>query len=77
MAVDVRVVCPQDEEKLLLKQAGLLCWKRWAAKNECEKLMERVWLDPIQAMLRRTTSEAWTEKHRNVTRKLVVEGGWV
>ena len=21
--------------------------------------------------------EAWTEKHRNVTRKLVVEGGWV
>ena len=28
-------------------------------------------------MLRRKTSEAWTEKHRHVTKKLVVEGGWV
>ena len=28
-------------------------------------------------MLRRKTKEAWTDKHRNVTRKLVVEGGWV
>ena len=28
-------------------------------------------------MLRTKTNEAWTEKHRNVTRKLVVEEGWV
>ena len=28
-------------------------------------------------MLRRQTDEAWTGKHRNVTRKLVVEGDWM
>ena len=28
-------------------------------------------------MLRMKTKEEWTEKHRNVTRKLVLEGGWV
>ena len=28
-------------------------------------------------MLRRKSNEAWTDKHCNVTRKLVVEEGWV
>ena len=28
-------------------------------------------------MLRRRTNELWTGKHRNVMRKLAVEGGWV
>ena len=28
-------------------------------------------------MLRRKTNEAWTDKHRHVTRKVAVEGGWV
>ena len=28
-------------------------------------------------MLRRETSELWTVEHRNLVRKLVVEGGWV
>ena len=32
-------------------------------------------MEPIQAMLRRKTNEAWTDKHRNVTRKLVKEVG--
>ena len=41
---DMRVVCPQDVKKTLLKQANTVYWSR---------------------------------KHRNVTRKLVVEGGWV
>ena len=36
-----------------------------------------MWLEPIQALLRRNIDEEWTEKHRHVTRKLVVEGGWV
>ena len=30
-----------------------------------------------KAILRRKTDETWTDKHRNVMRKLVVEGGWV
>ena len=28
-------------------------------------------------MFRRKINEAWTDKNRNVTRKLVVKGGWV
>ena len=28
-------------------------------------------------LLTRKTHEAWTEKHPHMTRKLVVEGGWV
>ena len=73
VAVDMRVACPQDVKKMLLKQARMVYWKKWAAKHECEELKEGVWLEPIQALLRRQTNEAWTDKHRNVTRKLVVK----
>ena len=77
LVVDMRVVCPQDVKKILLKQARMVCWKKWAAKHEHEELKEGVWLDPFQAMLRRNTYEVWTEKQQHVTRKLVVEEGWV
>ena len=30
VAVDMRVVCPQDVRVMLLKQAGRVSWKRWA-----------------------------------------------
>ena len=74
----MRVVCPPDVKNMvLLKQARAVNWKKWAAKHECEELKEGVWLELIQAMLRPKTNEAWTDKHRNVTRKLVVEGGWL
>ena len=76
VAVDMRVVCPQDVKKILLKHARMVHGKRWAAKQECEELTERVWREPIQALLRRKTNAAWTDKHCNVMRKLVVEGGW-
>ena len=36
-----------------------------------------MWLDPIEAMLRRKINEEWTDNHRGVMRKLVAEGGWV
>ena len=55
----------------------LLRWKKWAAKHEREELKGGVWPGPIHSMLRRKTTEVWTAEHRNVTRKLVVEGGWV
>ena len=57
-------------KKMLLQQAGLVCWKKLAAEHEHEELKEGVW----QAVLRRKTNDVWTDKHRNVTRKLVVEG---
>ena len=51
VAVGMRVVCLQDAKKMLLKQARMVHWKKWAAKHECEE--EGVWLEPIQAMLPR------------------------
>ena len=63
------MVCPQDVKKMLLKKARKIYWKKWAAKHECEELKERVWLEPIQAMLRRKTNESCTDKLRNAMRK--------
>ena len=77
MALDMRVVCPQDVKKMFVKRPRMVCWKRWAAKHECEGLKDGVWLEPTQPVLRRKTNEVWTDKHRHATRKLVVEGGWV
>ena len=74
VAVGMRVVCLQDVKKMLLKQARMVYRKKWAAKHECEELQEGVWLEPIQAMPWRRT---WTDKHRHVMRKLVVDAGWV
>ena len=70
---DMRAVCPQDVKQVLLKRARMVYWKKWAAKHEYEELKEVVWLEPIQVVLRRKTNESWTDKHRNVTRKLVVD----
>ena len=42
-----------------------------------EELKEGVWPHPVRAMLRRKISGEWTDKHRSVMRKLVVEGGRV
>ena len=46
VAVDMRLVCPQDVKKMLLKLARMACWKKWAAKHECGELKEGVWLEP-------------------------------
>ena len=40
LKVDMRVVCPQDVKMMLLKQARMIYWKRWAAKHECEEREE-------------------------------------
>ena len=42
VAVYMRVVCPQDVKQMLLKQARMFYWKRWAAKHESEELKEGV-----------------------------------
>ena len=75
--IDMRYVCPKDVKKMLLQQARTVYWKKWAAKHEYEELKEGIWLEPALALLRKKTKEDWTEKHRNVARKLVLEGGWV
>ena len=38
VAADMRAVRPQDVKKMHLKQDRMVCWKRWAAKHECEEL---------------------------------------
>ena len=37
-------------------------------------MKEGIWLQPALALLRRKTKEEWTDKHRHVARKLVLEG---
>ena len=51
-------------------------WKKWAAKHGCEELKEEAWLEPGLALLRKKVKENWTEKHRNVARKIFLEGCW-
>ena len=51
-------------------------WKKWAAKHEYEEVKEEAWLEAGLALLRKKVRENWTEKHRNVARKIFWEGGW-
>ena len=73
----MRYVCPKDAEKMLVQQARSVYWKKWAAQHEYEELKEDIWLVPALALLRKETKEEWTERHRHVARKLILEGGWV
>ena len=52
----MRVVCPQDVKKMLLKQARMIYGKR-AAKHECKELKEGVWLVPFQGLLQRKSNK--------------------
>ena len=72
----MRFVCPKDIRKVLVQRARSLFWKKWAARHECEELKEGAWLEPGLALLRKKVRDNWTEKHRNVARKIFLEGGW-
>ena len=74
--IDMRFVRPRDVKKMLVQRARSLYWKKWAAKHEYEELKEGAWFEPAQALLRKKVMEDWTHKHRNVTRKIFLEGGW-
>ena len=50
--------------------------KKWAAKHELEELKEGAWIDPAPVLMRKKAKGVWTEKHRNVARKIFLEGGW-
>ena len=76
ITIDVRYVCPKDVKKMLLQRARSLYWKKLAARHEDEELKEGAWLDPGLVLLRKKVQENWTEKHRNVARKIFSEGGW-
>ena len=74
--IDMRFVSPKDVKKMLVQTALSVYWKKWAAKHEYEELKEGAWLEPGLALLRKKVRENWTEKHRNVTRKIFSEGRW-
>ena len=46
------------------------------SQHEYEELKEGAWLEPGLALLRKKVRENWTEIHRNVARKIFLEGGW-
>ena len=75
--IDMRSVCPKDMKKMLLQQARSVCWKKSATRHEYEDFKEGIWLELALAVLRKKTKEELTEKHRHVSRKLILEGGWV
>ena len=70
VAVDMRVVCPRDVKKMLVKQVTRVNWKKSTAEHVYEELKEGVRLEPALALLRKKVREDWTEKHRNVARKI-------
>ena len=72
----MRSVCPKDVKEMLVQTTRSVYWKKWAAKHEYEELKEGAWLEPGPALLRKKVRENWTEKHRNVARKIFLEGGW-
>ena len=78
VAADMRTVCPKDVKKMFLKQARTVHWKKWAATHEHEELKEGCcgW-SRSKLCCEERHNEVWTDKHRNVTRKLVIDGGWV
>ena len=61
---------------MLVQTARSVYWKKWAAKHEYEELNEGAWLEPVLALLQKKAKENWTEKQRNVARKIFLEGGW-
>ena len=74
--VDMRPT--RREENAHMKQTRSTYWRKWCSEaHEYEELKESIWLEPALALLRRTTKDEWTDKHRHVARKLVLEGGWV
>ena len=48
--VDMRAVCEGDASE---NQATTVYRRKWAAKQECEELKGGVWLDPVQALMKR------------------------
>ena len=72
VAVDLRVVRPQNVIMMFLEPATMVYWRMWGAKHECDDLKAGVELEPIGAMLGRKTHEAWRDKHRNAMRKWIV-----
>ena len=66
----------KDVKKMLVQRARSVYWKKWVAKHEYVELKEGAWLEPGQALVRKKENGDWTEKHRNVDRKIFLEGGW-
>ena len=73
--MDVRYVCRKYVKEMLVQKSRSVYWKKWAAKHEYEELKEGAWLEPGLALLRKKVRENWTENHRNVARKIFLEGG--
>ena len=63
-------------KKMLVQWTRSVYWKKRAAKHAHEELKEGAWLEPALALLRKKAKGDWTEKHRNVARKIFLEGGW-
>ena len=75
-SIDMKYVCPKDVKKILLQQAREAYWKKWGQQSMNMKNCRRVfgW---SRLWLRKKTMKEWTERSRDVGRKLFLDGGWV
>ena len=71
--MDTRVLCPLDVKKMFMRQA-----RRPIGDSGRPNTSERRSLAGSDSgYAAKKFDEEWTDKHRNVMRKLVVEEGWV
>ena len=77
ITIPMRFGCPKDVRKMLVQSARSVHWRKWAAKHEYQELKEGAWLEPALALLRKKVKGNWIENHRNIARKIFLEGGWV
>ena len=45
----MKITCPGDTKKTLLKHAKDVYWQTWAKKHEIEELKKGVWFEPVKA----------------------------
>ena len=72
----MRYVCPQDVKKDAGTEDPISVRKKWATKHEYEEFKAGSWLGPGLALVRKKEKGDWTEKHRNVARKIFLGGCW-
>ena len=73
---DTKIDMRKGVKKMIVQRARSVFREKWTAKHEYEELKEGAWLEPGLALLRKKVKENWTENHRNVVRKIFLEGGW-
>ena len=72
--MDLRATCPTDVAGMLRAAADASVLARWGAAHVSLCGGGPPWVPPIQQLLRRKTTEAWTTRHCGVVRGVALRG---